>query len=180
MKRIVTVVTVIACLSGANGALAQETYDPEARLAEAGIVLPEAPNPVANYVEAVRAGDLLFLAGHGECGGPDSWTRGKVGRDLTIEEGYASARETGLCILATLKSELGDLSRVRRVVKVVGMVNATDDFQQHPSVVNGFSDLMVEVFGERGKHARAAVGMGSLPFDIAIEIDVVVEIEPES
>jgi len=151
-------------------------YDVEQRLAELGIELPEAGAPVANYVNANRVGNLLFLAGKGPRKPDGTYVTGKVGRDLTVEEGYAAARLTAINQLAVLKAELGDLNRVKRIVKVFGMVNATEDFTDHPEVINGFSDLMVEVFGERGKHARAAVGMASLPRNIACEIDVVVEI----
>ncbi len=151
-------------------------YDVEQRLVELGIELPEAGSPVANYVNANRVGNLLFLAGKGPRQADGTWITGKVGRDLSVEEGYAAARLTAINQLAVLKAELGDLNRVKRIVKVFGMVNATEDFTDHPEVINGFSDLMVEVFGERGKHARAAVGMASLPRNIACEIDVVVEI----
>ncbi len=151
-------------------------YDVEQRLAELGIELPEAGTPVANYVNAVRAGDLLFLAGKGPRRADGTYITGKVGRELTVAQGYEAARLTAINQLAVLKAELGDLNRVRRIVKVFGMVNAVEDFDQHPEVINGFSDLMVEVFGERGKHARAAVGMASLPRHIACEIDMVVEV----
>jgi len=153
------------------------SYDPEARLQELGVELPEASSPVANYVNAVRTGELLFLAGKGPKKPDGTYITGKVGTDLTVEQGYEAARLTAVNQLAVLKAELGDLRRVRRIVKVTGMVNAAPDFTQHPEVVNGFSDLMVEVFGERGKHARAAVGMGSLPRNIAVEIEMVVEVE---
>ena len=152
-------------------------YDPEARLQALDIELPEASSPVANYVNAVRTGELLFLAGKGPKKADGTYITGKVGADLTVEQGYEAARLTAVNQLAVLKAELGDLRRVRRIVKVTGMVNAAPDFTQHPEVVNGFSDLMVEVFGERGKHARAAVGMGSLPRNIAVEIEMVVEVD---
>ena len=150
-------------------------YDVEQRLIELGIELPEAANPVANYVNAVRTGNLVFLAGKGPSKDGE-YIRGKVGVDLTIEEGYEAARLTGIQQLAVLKAEIGDLNRVVRTVKVLGMVNAGPDFTDQPEVINGFSDLMVEVFGERGKHARAAVGMGSLPRNIACEIEMIVEV----
>lgn len=142
-----------------------------------GIVLPAPNRPIANYVTAVRTGDLLFLSGHGYCGSPSLIDTGKVGRDLTVEQGYQAARNVGLCMLATLQDQLGDLARVKRVVRVSGMVNATDDFIHHPEVMNGFSDLMVEVFGEAGKHVRAAVGMSSLPRNMAVEVEMLVQIE---
>lgn len=156
---------------------AQKPYDPEARLRELGIALYQPDAPVANYVRAVRSGNLVFLAGHGECGG--TRLTGKAGGDVAIDSAYASARRVGICMISTLKSEIGDLRKVKRVVKVLGMVNATPDFTDHPKVINGFSDLMVQVFGERGKHARAAVGMGSLPFGMTVEVEMVVEIEDD-
>jgi len=151
-------------------------YNPEARLSELGIELPTASTPVANYVNAVRVGNLLFLAGKGPNKPNGEYITGKLGSDLTVEEGYEAARLAGVSQLAVLKAELGDLNKVKRIVKVLGMVNANPDFTDQPEVVNGFSDLMVEVFGERGKHARAAVGMGSLPRGIAVEVEVVVEV----
>ncbi|MCE2613855.1 RidA family protein [Flavobacteriaceae bacterium D16] len=151
-------------------------YDPEARLTELGIELPEAATPVANYVNAVQAGNLIFLAGKGPRKPEGGNINGKLGADLTIDEGYEAARLAGIAQLAVLKAELGNLNRVKRVVKVKGMVNAVPEFTDHPKVVNGYSDLMVAVFGERGKHARAAVGMGSLPSNIAVEMEMVVEV----
>lgn len=150
--------------------------DVESRLAELGIELPSASAPVANYVNAVRTGNLVFLSGKGPLQEDGTQITGKVGADLTIEEGYEAARITGINLLSALKSEIGDLNRVQRVVKVLGMVNSTPDFENHPQVINGFSDLMVEVFGDRGRHARSAVGMGSLPSDIAVEIEMIVEV----
>ncbi len=158
-------------------AQAPANYDPEAKLAALSIELPEAASPVANYVNAVRTGDLLFLAGKGPKNAAGEYVTGKVGQDLTVEEGYEAARLTAIAQLAVLKTELGNLNKVKRIVKVTGMVNCTSDFTNQPEVINGFSDLMVEVFGERGKHARAAVGMGSLPRNIAVEIEAVVEVE---
>ena len=152
-------------------------YNPEGKLKSMGIVLPEAPPPVANYVNAVTSGNLLFMAGKGPNLPEGGYVTGKVGGDLTIEEGYAAARLAGISQLAAMKAELGDLRRVRRIVKVLGMVNSTSDFSEHPKVINGFSDLMVEVFGERGKHARSAVGMGSVPDNIAVEVEMIVEID---
>lgn len=148
---------------------------PEERLEAAGYTLPAPTSPVAVYVTSVQTGNLLFLSGHGECG--DDFTQGKVGKDLTVEEGKRSAELTGLCMLATIKAALGDLSRVKRFVRILGMVNATEDFTQHPQVINGFSELMVVAFGEAGKAARAAVGMASLPSNIAVEIEAIVEID---
>jgi len=149
----------------------------EARLVERKITLPPAPAPLANYVGAVRTGNLLFLSGHGP-GRGQAATRGKVGRDLSVEQGYQAAREVGLNLLATVRAHLGSLDRVRRVVKVLGMVNSADDFGDQPKVINGFSDLMVEVFGEEiGRHARSAVGMAGLPLGIPVEIEMILEVE---
>lgn len=152
-------------------------YDPESKLEALGIELPTPSTPVANYVNAVRTGNLIFLAGKGPSKPEGGYITGKVGADLTIEEGYEAARLTGINQLAVLKAELGNLNKVKRIVKVLGMVNAAPDFTDHPKVINGYSDLMVEVFGDRGKHARAAVGMGSLPTNIAVEIEMIVEVE---
>ncbi len=156
------------------------TYDPEARLAELGIVLPVPPSPVANYVNGVQTGNLIFLAGKGPKFPDGTELHGKLGADVTIEEGYEGARMTAINQLSVLKAMLGDLSRVKRVVKVLGMVNSHPDFVDQPAVINGFSDLIVEVFGERGRHARAAVGMATLPRGQSVEIELVVEVEPES
>ncbi len=152
---------------------AGETEHPEARLAALGLALPEPPAPIANYVPAVRTGNLVFLAGHGECG---PGLRGKVGSERAVEEAYASARDVGLCLLASLKKEIGDLAKVRRVVRVFGMVNSAEGFTDQPKVINGCSDLLVAVFGERGRHARAAVGVASLPLGLSVEIEMVVEV----
>ena len=154
-----------------------EEPDVEARLQELGIELPELGEPVANFVLAVRTGNLVFCSGNGPLKADGSWITGKVGDDLTIEQGYEAARLTGVQQLAVLKAELGDLNKVKRIVKVLGMVNSDPNFTDQPKVINGFSDLMVEVFGEKGKHARAAVGMNSLPFGIACEIEMIVEVE---
>ena len=151
----------------------------EARLKDQNITLPQPSTPIANYVGAVRAGNLLFVSGHGPLrtdGQPSA--RGKVGRDLTVEQGAQVAREVGLSLLATVRTSLGSLDRVKRVVKVLGMVNSADGFGDQPRVINGFSDLMVEVFGEAiGKHARSAVGMAELPMGIPVEIEMVLEVE---
>jgi len=147
------------------------------RLRKLGIELPPLSAPVANYVNAVRTGNLLFLAGKGGPPGADGRRpKGKLGREFSVEQGYKHARDTGLEILAVIRSELGSLDKVKRVVKVLGMVNAVPEFEDHPKVINGCSDLLVEVFGERGRHARSAVGMGSLPMQIPVEIEVIVEV----
>lgn len=159
------------------GTVYGQELSPEQRLNELGIQLPDPPAPVANYVRAVQTGNLVFLAGHGPHLPDGKYITGKLGRDLTLEEGYAAARQTGIALLASLKQEIGDLSRVTRIVMVNGMVNATPDYTEHPNVINGCSDLLVEVFGpEIGKHARAAVGMNSLPIGIAVEIEMIVEV----
>jgi enamine deaminase RidA (YjgF/YER057c/UK114 family) len=167
--------SVLAALIALGAAVAQANAEtPEQRLAAAGYTLPAPRLPVATYVTFVRTGNLLFLSGHGECGQP--FTTGKVGGDLTVEQGAKSAEKVGLCMLATIRSAVGELSKVRRFVRILGMVQATEDFTDHPKVMNGFSDLMVVAFGENGKGARAAVGMQSLPSNIAVEIEAVVEL----
>lgn len=150
-----------------------QTIDYDRKLQELGIELPPASPPAANYVKAVRVGDVLYLSGHAAVAG----FRGKLGKDMTTEEGYQAARSTAVSAIATLKQELGDLNKVKRIVKVMGMVNSAPEYAEQHLVTNGFSDLMVAVFGEKGKHARSAVGMGSLPFNFAVEIDLVVEVE---
>ncbi len=145
--------------------------NPEKRIEELGIVLPEVTKPAANFVKWKQVGNTLYLAG----AGPDVF--GKLGKDLSVEQGYQAARETGIEILSVLKVATGNLNRIKQFVKVRGMVNCTDDFYDQPQVINGFSDLMVQVFGEKGKHARAAVGHNSLPNNIAVEIEVIVELE---
>jgi len=145
---------------------------PDARIKELGINLPAVGQPMGTYVKWRQVGNTLYLAGNG----PDVF--GKVGDDLTLEQGYQAARETGIEILAVLKAATGgDLSRIKQFVKVLGMVNSAPDFTDHPKVINGFSDLMVEVFGEPGKHARSAVGVAALPNNIAVEIEVIVELK---
>ena len=148
---------------------------PTARLRELGLELPELPLPGGNYVHAVRTGGLLFLAGKG----PGA-IAGKVGRDFTVEEGYEAARRTGLTLLAAIANELGSLDRVTRIVKVVGFVNATPEFTDPPKVINGCSDLFVDVFGERGRHARTSVGVASLPNQIPVEIEAIVEFDEQT
>lgn len=149
---------------------------PEKQLETLGIELPAVSPSIANYVSAVRTGDLLFLAGHLPRDAEGAVITGKLGADMEVEAGYAAARAAAIALLATLKAELGDLDRVVRVVKVFGMVNATDDFTSHSQVINGCSDLIGEVFGEKGRHARAACGFSSLPLGAAVEIEMIVEI----
>ena len=149
----------------------------EKKLKELGIDLGTVSTPVANYVNAVRTGNLLYLAGKGPRAGKDGVRPiGKVGRDFTADQAYQHARTVGLDLLAVMRAELGSLDKVKRVVKVLGMVNAVPEFTEHPKVINGCSDLFVEVLGEAGKHARSAVGMGSLPMGIPVEIEVIVEV----
>jgi enamine deaminase RidA (YjgF/YER057c/UK114 family) len=171
MRKIITLFLVFTCAINAFG------QDAEQKLKEKGIVLTTPSNPVANYVNAVRVGNLLFLAGKGPTKADGTQITGKLGKDLTVEQGYESARIVAINHLAVLKATLGDLKKVKRFVKVLGMVNCESNFTDHPKVINGYSDLMVEIFGEKGKHARSAVGMGSLPNGIAVEVEVIVEVE---
>jgi enamine deaminase RidA (YjgF/YER057c/UK114 family) len=147
------------------------------RLAELGLDLGEVSAPVANYVNAVRTGNLLYLSGKGPRAVDGKRPKGKLGREYSVEQGYAQARSVGLDLLAVMRAELGSLDRVVRVVKLLGMVNAVPEFEDHPKVINGCSDLLVEVLGDAGRHARSAVGMGSLPMGIPVEIEVIVEIK---
>jgi enamine deaminase RidA (YjgF/YER057c/UK114 family) len=155
----------------------ESKFDFERRLVELNIQLVSPGAPVANFVHSVRSGNLVFLAGHGPRRPDGTWVQGKLGRDMSIEEGYEAARLTTVNLLSSLKAEIGDLNKVKRIVKVHGMVNSDESFTDQPLVMNGCSDLLVKVFGERGRHARAAVGMVSLPFGIPVEIEMVVEIE---
>ena len=146
----------------------------EATLKQKNIALPTPPTPIGNYVSAVRVGNLLYLSGSGP--GP-SIPKGKVGKELTLEQGYQAARSVGLNLLANARANLGSLDKVKKVVKVLGMVNSAPGFTDQPKVINGFSDLMVEVFGETiGKHARSAVGMAELPMGIPVEIEMILEV----
>jgi enamine deaminase RidA (YjgF/YER057c/UK114 family) len=147
-----------------------------ARLKEMGVKLPQAVKPVANYVPAVRSGNLVFLSGHGPFDEDGSLITGKLGSELTTEQGYEAARRVAIGLLGSLKAEIGDLESVKRVVKLLGLVNCTSDFTDQPKVINGASDFLVEVFGARGKHARSAVGTNALPMNIAVEIEMIVEI----
>lgn len=149
----------------------------EAKLQELGLTLPEVPAPGGNYVHAVRTGNLLFLAGKGPFTEDGTGFYGKVGSDISVEDAYQHARSVGLTLIAVMQQELGSLDKVKQIVKVLGMVNAVPDFEQQPAVINGCSDLFVEVFGDAGRHARSAVGMGSLPRQISVEIEVIVEVE---
>ena len=151
----------------------------EEKLKELGLELPSAAKPMANYVPAVRTGNLVFLSGHGPLEKGRLIT-GKLGRDLSVEEGYQAARLVAVGLLGSLKDLIGDLERVRRIVKLLGLVNSEPTFLEQPQVINGASDLLVEVFGDRGRHARSAVGTNSLPVNIAVEIEMIVEVEDES
>ena len=189
MKTLITVVIcailLVACEQPNEHAQANQEskaavdlydYDVEERIASLGIELTEPTPPVANYVNTVRTGNLVFMAGKGPSLPEGGYITGKVGVDITEEEGYQAARLTAAAQLSALKAEIGDLNKVVRIVKVLGMVNAAPDFENQPEVINGFSDVMVEVFGDRGKHARAAVGMASLPRGISVEIEFIVEV----
>jgi len=156
-------------------------YDVEEKIKKLNIELPTPGEPIANYVPTVRFSEtknsmLVYVSGTGPRKENGDYLTGRLGDDMTIEEGYDAAKLTGINILASLKKEIGDLNKIKRFVKVIGMVNSTADFYQQPAVINGFSDFIVEVFGDRGKHARSAVGMVSLPSNIAVEIEVVVEV----
>ena len=156
-------------------------YDVEEKIKQLNIELPKPGEPIANYVPTVRFSEtknsmLVYVSGTGPRKENGDYLTGRLGDDMTIEEGYDAAKLTGINILASLKKEIGDLNKIKRFVKVIGMVNSTADFYQQPAVINGFSDFIVEVFGDRGKHARSAVGMVSLPSNIAVEIEVVVEV----
>lgn len=149
----------------------------EARIKELGITLPPPVKPMGNYIPGVIVGNLLFLSGHGPIRKDGQLQAGKVGRDLSTEEAYKVAREVGINLLGSARTLLGSLDRVKRVVKVLGMVNSAEGFGDQPKVINGFSDLMVEIFGENGRHARSAVGMAGLPASIPVEIEMILEIE---
>ena len=149
----------------------------EAKLKEMGIELPPAVTPVANYVPAVRTGNLVFLSGHGPFKEDGSLITGKVGSDLTTDQGYQAARRIAIGLLGSLKAAIGDLDKVRQMVKLLGLVNCGPDFTDQPKVINGASDFLVEVFGDKGKHARSAVGTNALPINIAVEIEMIVEVE---
>ncbi|RXI98740.1 RidA family protein [Anaerobacillus alkaliphilus] len=152
----------------------QQLMHPEEKLRNLGIELAPVRTAVGNYVSHVRVGNLIFTSGQGV----DQY-HGKLGRELDIETGYKASRQSMLNLLAVLKHELGDLAKVKRIVKILGFVNCTEDFKDQPKVMNGASDLLVEVFGDKGKHARSAVGMAQLPNNTAIEIEMIVEVEDE-
>jgi enamine deaminase RidA (YjgF/YER057c/UK114 family) len=157
--------------------LEAQKIDFDKKLKELGVVLYPPSKPIANYVKAVRVGNLLFLSGHGPTKPDGSNITGKVGVDLTIEQGYAAAKLTAEGLLSTMKATLGDLNKVKQIVKVNGWVHCTPEFADQPKIINGCSDLMVAIFGEKGRHARAAMGVISLPQNIAVEIEMIVEVE---
>jgi enamine deaminase RidA (YjgF/YER057c/UK114 family) len=171
MKSII-VFLVLFSIVGVHAQTAEE------KMKALGLQLPAASKPIANYVKYVRTGNLIFLAGHGPTKADGTNIAGKVGKDLTIEQGYEAAKVAALSLIATLKDALaGDLNKVKRIVKVNGYVNCLPDFTEQPKVINGCSDLLVQIFGEKGKHARAAMGMVALPSNIAVEIEMIVEVE---
>lgn len=157
-------------------ALQSETL-PYERLRALGITLPPAPNPIANFVTHIQEGNLLYLSGQGPREADGFMHTGKVGGDVGVEDAYQHARLTAINLLAVMQSALGDLNRVKRVVKLLGMVNAVSDFADHPLVINGCSDLLISVFGEAGNHARSAVGFGSLPGNITVEIEAIIALK---
>lgn len=149
----------------------------EAKLKEQGIELAKPTASLANYVKAVRTGNLIFLSGHVSNRADGTGIKGKLGKELTVEQGYEAAKLSAIGLLSSLKAEIGDLNKVKRIVKVLGMVNSAPEFGDHPKVVNGCSDLLVKVFGDKGKHARSAVGVAALPSDYAVEVEMIVEVE---
>ena len=149
----------------------------EDKLREMGLELTEGPPPMANYIPGYRTGNLVFLSGVGPRDADGNTLRGKLGQEVTVEKGYQAARLCALNLLANLKGIIGDLDKVKHVVKLLAMVNAAPDFTQQPAVINGCSDLLVEALGDKGRHARSAVGMGSLPGGMAVEIEMIVEVE---
>ena len=148
----------------------------DARIAELRLQLPAPQKPAGTYIPVVRVGNLIYVSGHGPLRADGTQIQGVVGGDLTEEQGKEAARVVGLCMLSTIRHHLGSLDKIVRLVKVLGMVNAAPTFERHPAVINGFSDLMVEVFGDSGRGARSAVGMGSLPFRIAVEVEAIFEV----
>jgi len=176
LSLIIVLIMITGCVQVDESTGIDSNYNPEERLRELNITLPTPPQPVANYVNGVRAGNLIFLAGKGPKYPDGRELTGKLGGNITIDQGYEGARQTAINQLSVLKEMLGDLNKVKRIVKVLGLVNSSPNFIDQPRVVNGFSDLMVDVFGEKGKHARAAIGVNSLPRGQAVEIELVVEV----
>jgi enamine deaminase RidA (YjgF/YER057c/UK114 family) len=177
MRRFFAPALLFALVSLAPLGAAEPAATPEAKLAALGLTLPTTNTPIANYVPAVRTGNLVFLSGHLPYDAEGKVIAGKVGKDIDEKTANAAARTTALALLASLKKEIGELSKVKRIVKVTGFVNGTDDFKAQPAIMNGCSDLLVAVFGESGKHARAALGMASLPRGAVVEIEMIVEVQ---
>lgn len=180
MKRVSLIIFLLLILFLNNIELVigqSKQVDIENRLKELGIQLNTPIPPTANFLKAVRTGNLVYLSGHGPDKPEGGQVIGKLGTDLTIEQGQQAARLVGISLLSSLKAEIKDLNKVKRIVKVLGMVNAVPTFERHSQVINGFSDLMVEVFGENGRHARSAVGVSSLPNNIPVEIEMIVELK---
>ncbi|MGV3559553.1 RidA family protein [Larkinella arboricola] len=164
----------IGCFLSAGVSFGQSV---EAKLKEQGITLDKPTASLANYVKAVRTGNLVFLSGHVSNRADGTGIKGKLGKELSVEQGYEAAKLAAIGLLSSLKAEIGNLDKVKRVVKVLGMVNSTPEFADQPKVVNGCSDLMVKAFGDKGKHARSAVGVAALPSDYAVEVEMIVEVE---
>jgi enamine deaminase RidA (YjgF/YER057c/UK114 family) len=177
-RRILRVLGLALVVWIPGSAPGQQAASPEARLKALGIQLPPAPRPLASYVPVARAGNLVFLAGQGPVAEGKPTVTGKLGAELTEQEGYKAARATILVSLAALRAEIGSLDRVRRIVKLVGWVNSAPGFTRQPWVINGASDLLIEIFGEAGKHARSSIGANELPLNIPVEIELIVEIAP--
>lgn len=177
MKKYLTFPIVFFAFMCCSSPAQTGSTDVEKRLKELKIELEKPAAPTANFVKAVRVGNLVYLSGHGPDKPGGGRVIGKVGTDLTLEQGKDAARLVGISLLSSLKAEIGDLNKVKRIVKAFGMVNCPPSFDQQSQVINGFSDLMVEVFGAKGKHARSAVGMSSLPFNMPVEVEMIVEVE---
>ncbi|MEP6951625.1 MAG: RidA family protein [Ginsengibacter sp.] len=177
MKKTFILIFITIFICRVTGNAQGKQIDVEAHLKELNIQLITPSAPVANYVKAVRVGNLIYLSGHGPDKPGGGLVIGKVGSDLTLEQARDAARLAGISLLSTLKAEIGNLNKVKRIVKVFGMVNAIPTFENQPQVINGCSDLMVEVFGENGKHARSSVGVASLPSNIPVEIEMIVELK---
>ena len=171
----VSLLLITSCVEAEKESL--NTTSPETKLQELGIELSTPSSPVANYVNTVQSGNLLFISGKGPLKNDGKYIKGKLGYDLTIDQGYEAARATGINLISTIKSAIGDLKNVKQIIRVNGMVNSASNFTDQPKVINGCSDLLVEVFGDRGKHTRVALGMNSLPMNIAVEIDLILEVE---
>jgi len=178
MRGLRAIVAASVLLAASSTGAAQTTASPEARLKALKIELPPAPKPIASYVPAVRTGNLVFLAGQGPVTDGKPTITGEVGAELTEKEGYQAARTTMLTLLAVLRQEIGSLDRVRRVVKLTGWVNSAPGFTRQPWVVNGASDLLIEIFGDNGRHARSSIGANELPLNIPVEIEITVEVVP--